>query len=91
MELELEYDNSIGNVYKGLERTANLKTLHLSQNDNCIEFPAEFGECGAFPKLEELVIDRFSRLEKFPQLHDTTMPMLKYFRLRWVQRIERYS
>lgn len=88
MELELYGDNSSASNYKGLGSIPNLSKLKLSSNNECVEFPKEFGEPGAFPKLENLVIERFHSLEHFPSLEDGAFPMLKCLQMKFCFRLK---
>jgi len=83
MELELNGDNGSTADYRGLEKIPNLQKLTLSVNQKCLEFPMEFGEPGAFPKLEKLIIKGFNCLEYFPSLQDGAMPMLKCLQMKY--------
>jgi hypothetical protein len=84
MELELYGDNGSTPDYIGLEKIPNLRKLKLSSNynDQCVEFPQEFGKSGAFPKLENFVIKRFNKMENFPLLQDGALPMLKCLQMK---------
>lgn len=84
MELLLE-----GNQprYDGLQRIPNLKKLQLFGDNECIEFPEEFVEHNAFPKLEELAIKRFSSLRRFPSLHREAMPILKRLQIELCEQL----
>jgi len=88
MELELHGVNSEKEEYKGLESIPNLRKLKLSNNDKCVEFPQEFGERRAFPKLEYFVIKKFNSLENFPSLKDGAFPMLKSFQMKYCKRLK---
>jgi Leucine-rich repeat (LRR) protein len=84
MELTLqELGNCSSADLTGLEKIPNLKKLHLGDNWNphFIGFPNEFGEAGAFPKLEELVIEYFKHLKSIPSFHEDAMPRLRYLRM----------
>jgi hypothetical protein len=76
-------ENSSSADFTGLEKIPNLKKLHLKSNRNrdFIEFPDEFGEPGAFLKLEELVIVGFWHLKNIPSFHEDAMPKLKCLRI----------
>jgi len=82
MELTLSGPlNSSSADFRGLEKIPNLKKLNLLLNLGLIEFPNEFGEAGAFPKLEELVIDYFMHLKSIPSFQGDAMPKLKCLRI----------
>jgi hypothetical protein len=74
--------------YGGLARIPHLKKIVLWGNDECIEFPKEFGEPMAFPKLEWLEVNRFNCLEKFPSLPENAMPMLKHLEFYYCNRLK---
>lgn len=79
MELDLVVAPSCSaDDYRALARIPHLRKIVLTDNDECIEFPKEFGEPMAFRKLEWLEVNRFKCLEKFPSLPDNAMPMLKH-------------
>lgn len=84
MELSLTgpLDRSSADL-RGLENIPNLKKLSLVYNSkrDFIEFPNEFGEAGAFPKLEELLIDWFGCLKSIPSFHEDAMRKLKCLRI----------
>jgi len=84
MVLELYGDNGSTLDYIGLENIPNLRKIKLSSNNNdqCVEFPQEFGKSGAFPKLENFVIKRFNKMENFPSLQDGALPMLKCLKMK---------
>lgn len=88
MELELHGDNGSTPDYIRLRSIPNLRKLKLSSNDKCVEFPQEFGEHGAFPKLEYFVIKHFNSLENFPSLQDGAFPMLKSFQMKYCKRLK---
>jgi len=69
--------------FRGLEKIPNLKKLHLDGHMNLdfIELPNEFGERGAFLKLEELVIHYFKHLKSIPSFHEDAMPRLRCLRM----------
>lgn len=81
MELKLLGDNDSAD-YKGLERIPNLRKLQLSGKEKCVEFPLEFGERGAFPKLVKFILEDFTSLENFPSLQDEAMPMLRHLEMK---------
>jgi len=74
--------------YGGLARIPHLKKIVLWGNDECIEFPKEFGEPMAFPKLEWLEVNKFNRLERFPSLPENAMPMLKHLEICYCNRLK---
>eukprot|EP00253_Pinus_taeda_P001196 PITA_01196 len=81
MVLVIEGDNTSAE-YEGLQKIPNLKKLHLSHNKICTEFPKDFEEPGAFPRLEKLMLEDFISLEKFPSLGKEVMPMLNHLLLK---------
>lgn len=88
MELELNGDNGSAADYKGLEKIPNLQKLTLSLNQKCVGFPMEFGEPGAFPKLEKLIIKSFNCLEYLPLLQDEAMPLLKCLQMKYCKQLK---
>lgn len=76
--------NSSSADLTGLEKIPHLKKLHLDGNatSKLTEFPNEFGEAGAFLRLEELLIHRFRYLKKIPSFQEDAMPMLKCVRIK---------
>jgi len=74
--------NSSSADFRGLEKIPNLKKLHLECNRKLVEFPNEFGERGAFLKLEELVIQDFEHLKSIPSFHEDAMPKLRCLKIK---------
>jgi hypothetical protein len=62
--------------------------LGWNWNPDFIEFPNEFGEAGAFLKLEELVIVEFWYLKSIPSFHEDAMPRLRCLRMERCGRVE---
>lgn len=81
MVLVIEGDNTSAE-YEGLQKIPNLKKLHLSHNKICTEFPKDFEEPGAFPRLEKLMLEDFISLEKFPSMGKEVMPKLNHLLLK---------
>ena len=72
----------ITEAYGGLENIPKLRVLHSSKNDKCVSFPEEFGKRGAFPELQQLIIEEFKDLKIFPALDVNAMAKLKYLRIK---------
>lgn len=79
-ELKSESGQSLD--YGGLHGIPKLRILHLSKYDNCVRFPKEFGTPGAFPELQQLIIEEFKNLKIFPPLQVNAMAKLKYLRIK---------
>jgi Leucine-rich repeat (LRR) protein len=88
MELDLGAQNFSAQDCKSLTKIPHLKKMVLRGNDECIEFPKEFGEPMAFPKLEWLEVKVFKCLEKFPSLPENPMPMLKHLEFCYCNRLK---